>query len=309
MAQNRHSISFFSFLMTHVVSLVLLCSVSFAQDENKPPVEEVPKLIDEFELVTEGSFRGRMDSFLIELQENPDHQGYIINYLAADTFPGDRKRHPRENMIANHISFRRFGDHRITLVRGGYRKNLTTELWIVPRGAKPPKPSKTVPEPEIPLTGPLLYAQRDVADGDGSSLPEHFVLISVKEKERRELEEDVTGDEEFETPLDDHDEEFILKRLDVDITEAPAERKRDRFVLRYYADDQYYDIGKLSLLMDKARLRFAEHNDISLEKVSIEYGGYKNFVEVEIWGVPENDDLPMPTPDKRESDDISEDTF
>lgn len=39
--------------------------------------------------------------------------------------------------------------NRIILLNGGYRENWTVELWLVPKGARPPLPTPTVKESEI----------------------------------------------------------------------------------------------------------------------------------------------------------------
>ena len=41
-----------------------------------------PILVDEFGLLPECDFRGRLDLFLAELSQKAEHRGYIINYMS-----------------------------------------------------------------------------------------------------------------------------------------------------------------------------------------------------------------------------------
>ena len=46
--------------------------------------------------------RARLDTFFAELPNNPNNQGYIINYGT------DKEIAERERLITNHIEFRKF---------------------------------------------------------------------------------------------------------------------------------------------------------------------------------------------------------
>lgn len=91
--------------------------------------------IDEFEEATNGNVKMRFDSFMVELQNDPNAQGYIINYGSAKEIA------KRERQIRNAIAFRKFDATRITLVNGGESEgSIKTQFWIVPAGATPPVP-------------------------------------------------------------------------------------------------------------------------------------------------------------------------
>jgi hypothetical protein len=101
------------------------------------PVTAAPEavLIDEFGKLPNDDIRGRLDNFFQELSNNPNNQGYIINYGT------DREITARERLITNHITFRNFDRSRITLVRGGDRGNgPETRLYRIPPGAANPNP-------------------------------------------------------------------------------------------------------------------------------------------------------------------------
>ena len=101
------------------------------------PVAARPEavLIDTFGNLPADEIRGRLDTFFAELQNNPNNQGYIINYGT------DRQIAARERLITNHIAFRNFDRSRITLVRGGDTgEGPTTKLYRIPPGATNPAP-------------------------------------------------------------------------------------------------------------------------------------------------------------------------
>jgi len=116
--------------------LIVTSSVAFAQTAENTEPRETPKAIklDEFEKATNGYVKMIMDTFYIELNNNPAAQGYIINYGT------DREIAKREKQIIASIAFRKLDAPRITFVRGGYRKVVKTDLWLVPPGAEPPTP-------------------------------------------------------------------------------------------------------------------------------------------------------------------------
>ena len=116
--------------------LIVMSSVAFAQTEENTEPQETPKAIkfDEFEKASNGYVKMKMDAFFVELSNNPAAQGYIINYGT------DREIAKREKQIRNSITFRRYDVSRITLVRGGNREVIKTDLWLVPPGAESPTP-------------------------------------------------------------------------------------------------------------------------------------------------------------------------
>jgi hypothetical protein len=89
--------------------------------------------IDEFGIVTNAIIKSRFDNFMNRLFEDPNARAYIINYGSVKDVA------KRERAITNSISFLKIDAIRITIVRGGFRKQLKTQLWIVPSGAISPK--------------------------------------------------------------------------------------------------------------------------------------------------------------------------
>jgi hypothetical protein len=113
------------------------CSCTTTASETAP-VAPAPssELVDEFGKLPNDDIRSRLDAFFQVLSNNPDNQGYIINYGT------DREITARERLITNHINFRNFDRSRITLVRGGASPDgePRTKLYRIPPGAENPAP-------------------------------------------------------------------------------------------------------------------------------------------------------------------------
>ena len=116
--------------------LVVTSSTVFAQNQEKVLSKEKPEasMQSDFGRVPNGQIRMLVDTFFLELQNNPTSQGYIINYGK------DREVAGRERLLRNHIVFRQQDASRITFIRGANKKEFNTQLWIIPEGAEPPKP-------------------------------------------------------------------------------------------------------------------------------------------------------------------------
>jgi hypothetical protein len=92
-----------------------------------------PIMTDEFGVLENDQVRGRLDSYFIELQNDPTAAGVIINYGPA------KDKAKRVKLIQDHIKFRKFDASRITFVDGGDGA-LDTKLYKVPAGATQPTP-------------------------------------------------------------------------------------------------------------------------------------------------------------------------
>lgn len=90
----------------------------------------------EFTAATNGYIKMQMDAFFVELSNDPAAQAVVINYGT------EREILIREKQIKDAIKIRRYDETRMTFVRGGFWKNVKTELWLVPPGADLPEVSK-----------------------------------------------------------------------------------------------------------------------------------------------------------------------
>ncbi|NOT46291.1 MAG: hypothetical protein HOP17_00880, partial [Acidobacteria bacterium] len=96
----------------------------------------IPILIDEFGRMAKAAIEKRISRFWAELANNPNSQGYIINYSS------DKEIATRERLLVKTINFRNFDRSRITLVRGGTHPTgkVFTKLYRIPPGADNPRP-------------------------------------------------------------------------------------------------------------------------------------------------------------------------
>ena len=103
------------------------------------PAPPNPTKVDEFGEIARDDEKARLDAFAIELQNSPGAQGYIIAYGGRRSKYGDgRKRADRAKEYL--VRTRGLDASRIVTVDGGTREMASTELWIVPSGAAPPRP-------------------------------------------------------------------------------------------------------------------------------------------------------------------------
>lgn len=95
-----------------------------------------PRLFDEFGKLPDDEVKARIQNLYVELGNNPNSQGYIINYGT------DKEITNRERQIRKAIDFLKLDASRVTLVRGGASPNggVWTKVWIVPPGADNPQP-------------------------------------------------------------------------------------------------------------------------------------------------------------------------
>jgi len=99
-------------------------------------------LTDSFEQASNGDIKARLDGYSVELQNNPTAKGYIIVYGNRSQANRDLER--RMQLINNYLRFRRLDVSRITLVRGGFRENTSSELWLSFDDNVQPIPTPTV---------------------------------------------------------------------------------------------------------------------------------------------------------------------
>ena len=100
-----------------------------------------PRLFDTFGPLPDDEVKARIQNLYVELGNNPQAQGYIINYGT------DKEIANRERQIRKAITFLKLDPSRVTLVRGGANPSgetgVFTRVWIVPPGADNPTPDRT----------------------------------------------------------------------------------------------------------------------------------------------------------------------
>ena len=109
--------------------------------ERKPP-PPTARRFDEFESNSFDDDKARLDAFVIELQNNPDSQGYIIMYQGTDR---ESVRSRKVDVLTKRtldylVKSRGIDPRQIQIVDWGTRLKTTYDLWIIPPGAQPPVP-------------------------------------------------------------------------------------------------------------------------------------------------------------------------
>ena len=99
--------------------------------------DSLPRKIDSFGAIACDDAMSRLDAFASHLQNEPDALGYIVVYPERNGLPG--KYLSYIDFSKYHLEMvRGISVERLRTLRGEYRGNLTTELWIVPSGASLP---------------------------------------------------------------------------------------------------------------------------------------------------------------------------
>lgn len=91
----------------------------------EPPMPQTEaKQVDEFEKATSGDIKARIDNLYIELNNNQDFQGYILNFGTKQQIA------LRNQYIKKAVALRKFDLSLITFIEAGTSKTIKTEFWI-----------------------------------------------------------------------------------------------------------------------------------------------------------------------------------
>jgi hypothetical protein len=146
-------------LLLAAMGLCLAVVLAAAERRSAPPVEAthaaapVPtptrtRKIDEYGNISFRDERERLGNFAIELLAEHDAVGYIVGY-------GGRRARAREARLRIERAKRyliqtgKIPPGKLVTIDGGFREELTVELFILPRAAEPPLPSPTVNPGEV----------------------------------------------------------------------------------------------------------------------------------------------------------------
>lgn len=69
----------------------------------------------------------------------------------------------------------------------------------------------------------------------------------------------------------------------------------------FYADEAYYDIGRLEYFVNEGRDRLAASSGVEPNRIQVIYGGYRGMAQVEMWTVPVGQESPTPKPESRDA--------
>ncbi len=114
--------------------------------------------IDEYGKIKPADENARLDNFVVELNNDPTVQGYLIAYGGRRSQAGEaRKAAARAKSYL--VEKRGLDAQRLATVDGGYREEPSFELWLVPIGARPPQPTPNVDPSEVMPAKPTKPAK------------------------------------------------------------------------------------------------------------------------------------------------------
>lgn len=282
-----------------IVGFLALASVHaiHAQDE---AVTTKPKaiLIEEVGAIDECRFRTTIDRFSSRLRETQLAEGYIINY-------GDRYGiAERERVITAQILLG-YDQNRMVFVRGGYRREPATELWLIPMGADRPAPGFNDEAPSgidadrEPDT--FLYDAR----GFSKRTLRGFLLNGERKSEFLPDEAPANDDPDSDIapeyrPTPEEIESDRYGWIHLGLASRLANRETTATgIIQFYADERIYDIPRLHDFVAEARKRLAKYGRIAESRFIVVYGGYRPDPEVEFWIVRAGSAPPPLRPNER----------
>ena len=150
------------------VSLVITaCTIGQSQSAK-------PGKFDEFGDVSTDDAMAHLDRFALELNSNPNLQGFIVGHNRSDSLTGRflRQLHGYLDYLVNS---RGILASRVRVVEGDIRKGIGFEFWLLPVGSELPIPAST-PVPE--LASPVQFDR--VSLGNESKCVGEFTIELYK---------------------------------------------------------------------------------------------------------------------------------
>ena len=129
--------------------LCLLLIVSVGVLAAVPSAIDSVRKFDEYGDLPIGDEKARLDNFAFELRENPNTVGYIIVYGGRRSRAGIAKT--RAVRAKDYLVHRGIAPERIVWIDGGFRDELSHELFIFPRDAPAPMAVPTVAPEEVQI--------------------------------------------------------------------------------------------------------------------------------------------------------------
>ena len=136
--------------LTLTVILLLPLSGKASAQQSSPAAKPVDVIAHYVEY---GNIRFRdekamLDRWASQFRQVPDSMIYISAYSGRQACPGEaeaRARRAKSYLVKRHG----IGADRVIWKDGGFRENLSVELWLKGRDERPPEPSPTVDTSEV----------------------------------------------------------------------------------------------------------------------------------------------------------------
>lgn len=254
-------------LLQALFLVTFCCSVATAQTNPPPPA---PTPVDSFGDILLTDWKARLDNFAAELRDTPTSRGYIVVYPEMNKFPGWPFR--KANTAMNHlITLDGIAPTRLAVVNGGYRDQVTFELWKIAAGA------------ELPIT-PSDFSL--MIAGEKTPIPfDRFPIFERGDPDSFEYEDSASYYPDAEGLYDTF--LSVLKR-------DPGLRG---CVIAYSA--RRNKRGADRKLAARVKMAIMKMHSMDVSRIIAIGGGRRKQKLVELWIVPPGSELPKPTPTVR----------
>lgn len=127
----------------------LLLTISLVVTAAVPSAAHMITKFDDYGDLPIGDEKARLDNFAFELRANPNTIGYLIVYGGRRSRAGIARA--RAVRAKDYLVYRGITPARIVWIDGGFREELSHELFIFPREASPPTAVPTVAPEEVQI--------------------------------------------------------------------------------------------------------------------------------------------------------------
>lgn len=246
-----------------LIAAFIILTVQFsvlAQDEPQAV------LIDEFGKICSEDVSARYDHFMIELQNQPDAQGYV--FVTGENAQDGTNLLYESFFSTIYPNRRGFDKNRITIVRMPDADARQTSFWLVPSGAEVPLPEKSV---ETKDKNPVKRFQRTSA----------FIEKYPDSDEQYPKDEFVNGF--YHLGCD------FAPNLSVFAEELLKDENLTGYLIIYADKKQSKKINKL------ANKILTKTHKVPKNRLKTIYGKPQEEPEIELWFVPKGEKPPVTT--------------
>ncbi len=164
--------------MKNIFVILLMILLLFC--DSSAQIEEA-RNVAEFGTIPCGHFNALADVTHQEFNDSPNSAIYVIYYEAKNTTVtmSNKKTGKSETKTLNPIRGDALGrarelplylktaygvpEDQVKFINGGYKEEFVMEIWIVPKGAKPPTPQPTVEEKDVKFRKGKPFKTRECA--------------------------------------------------------------------------------------------------------------------------------------------------
>jgi hypothetical protein len=235
-----------------------------------------------------------LDQLAEALRTQVSDIGYVIVYRGHNNPPRSSRRYDPPGLFHRHalavrnylVRAKNIESERIEVIDGGMRNRFQADIWLVPKGERPPSPSPDA-------TGEVQEANQP------TPFDEYFLVSDSDMSEYFEYFDPFARLDGFATVLASKPSTvgYIIGYAQcLDVTEGRRVDKNgvEDYVTRDYQRCDAVGTGRKIAMMEKRSL--SRLFGIAPPRVSVIDGGYRNSRMVELWIVPRGGEIPRPTP-------------